>query len=60
MAAPASLPLLLDWGHKDHWSHTAKPCRYCGRPVHLRDDRRHPACKTCAEQALARTTGPPG
>jgi hypothetical protein len=45
---------LLDWRDADHWSYTAKPCRYCQRPVHLRDSRRHPACKCCAEEALAR------
>lgn len=44
---------LLDWGDSSHWSREAKPCRYCGRPTHLRDSSRSPADKVCAEQALA-------
>jgi hypothetical protein len=47
-------PPLLDWRHPDHWSWNAKPCRWCERPTHLRDSRRKPACKCCAEEALAR------
>ena len=46
-------PPLLDWGHPRHWSHTAKPCRYCGRDAHLRDSKGKPAHKVCAEAALA-------
>lgn len=45
---------LLDWRDASHWSWTPKPCRYCGRPTHLRDSRRSPAHKVCAEAALAR------
>lgn len=46
-------PPLLDWQDSSHWSRNAKPCRYCTRPTHLRDSKRSPAHKTCAEQALA-------
>ncbi|MGW6455000.1 hypothetical protein ACWF94_03595 [Streptomyces sp. NPDC055078] len=44
---------LLDWRHPDHWSWTAKQCRYCPGLTHLRDSKRKPAHKVCAEQALA-------
>lgn len=44
---------LLDWRDQSHWSYTAKPCRYCGFDTHLRDSRRKPAHKVCAEEALA-------
>ncbi|MFI9026377.1 hypothetical protein [Streptomyces sp. NPDC053560] len=37
-----------------HWSEQALPCRYCGRPTHLRDSRGSPAHKVHAEDALAR------
>jgi hypothetical protein len=43
---------LLDWTDSRHWSRELKPCRYCGRPTHLRDSRGKPAEKTCAEEAL--------
>lgn len=43
---------LLDWGSSTHWSHTPRPCRYCDRPTQLRDSKRSPAHKTCAEAAL--------
>lgn len=43
---------LLDWRDASHWSWTAKPCRYCGKPTFLRDSKRSPAHKTCAELAL--------
>ncbi|MEV0691814.1 hypothetical protein [Streptomyces sp. NPDC050388] len=46
-------PPLLDWRDSSHWSHTEKPCRYCGRPTNLRDSKRSPAHKMCAERALA-------
>lgn len=46
-------PPLLDWRAAHHWSHTPRPCRYCGRPTHLRDTKRRPADKVCAEQAIA-------
>lgn len=49
----AGPPPVLDWRNSTHWSNTPKPCRYCGRPTHLRDSKRHPADKVCAEQALA-------
>ncbi|MGA5496687.1 hypothetical protein ACPCSP_20230 [Streptomyces cinereoruber] len=44
---------LLDWSAPWHWSAEARPCRYCGAPTHLRDSKRHPADKVCAEGALA-------
>ncbi|MFD5031672.1 hypothetical protein ACFWM0_14840 [Streptomyces sp. NPDC058405] len=43
---------LLDWRDSSHWSREAKPCRYCDRPTNLRDSRRSPAHKICAEAAL--------
>lgn len=45
---------LLDWHDPTHWAWTEKPCRYCGRPTNLRDSKRSPAHKVCAETALAR------
>ncbi|MGV9803929.1 hypothetical protein ACWDTP_38440 [Mycobacterium sp. NPDC003449] len=45
---------LLDWRSSAHWSHTARPCRYCGADTNLRDSKHKPAHKVCAEQALAR------
>ncbi|MDN3056910.1 hypothetical protein PH213_20615 [Streptomyces sp. SRF1] len=50
----AELPAsgLLDWTSSTHWSHTPRPCRYCGRETNLRDSARKPAHKTCAEEAL--------
>jgi hypothetical protein len=44
---------LLDWTDPSHWSWTAKPCRYCDKPTHLRDSKNKAAHKTCAEKALA-------
>jgi len=44
---------LLDWRDSSHWSHTEKPCRYCGQLTQMRDSKRSPAHKLCAEQALA-------
>jgi hypothetical protein len=44
---------LLDWRDSSHWSWNPKPCRYCGIDTHLRDGKRSPAHKTCAEAALA-------
>lgn len=52
MTADTEAPL-LDWRNPCHWSWNTKPCRYCGRPTNLRDTKRKPAHKTCAEQALA-------
>lgn len=46
-------PPLLDWRDASHWSWTEKPCRYCQQPTNLRDSKRSPAHKTCAETALA-------
>lgn len=46
-------PVCLDWRSREHWSWTPLPCRYCGRPTHLRDSKRKPADKVCAEQAIA-------
>lgn len=45
---------LLDWGDSSHWSQQNRPCRYCGFDTHLRDSKRSPAHKVCAEEALAR------
>ncbi|MFI0768583.1 hypothetical protein ACH4TQ_27405 [Streptomyces sp. NPDC021218] len=44
---------LLDWRSSAHWASTPKPCRYCGAETHLRDSKRKPAHKVCAEQAIA-------
>lgn len=44
---------VLDWRSQAHWSWTPKPCRYCGRDTNLRDSKRKPAHKTCAEEAIA-------
>ncbi|MER8158122.1 hypothetical protein [Streptomyces sp. NPDC094472] len=44
---------LLDWRSPGHWSWDAKPCRYCGAATNLRDSKRKPAHKVCAEQAIA-------
>lgn len=44
---------LLDWRSPAHWSWTPKPCRYCGADTNLRDSKRKPAHKVCAEQAIA-------
>jgi hypothetical protein len=44
---------LLDWRDSSHWSPEQRPCRYCGFPTHLRDSKRAPAHKVCAEDALA-------
>ena len=46
-------PPVLDLHGMEHWSRTPKPCRYCGRDTNLRDSKRKPAHKTCAEQAIA-------
>ncbi|MBP8536111.1 hypothetical protein [Streptomyces sp. MK37H] len=46
-------PPLLDWRALSHWSWTPKPCRYCGQETNLRDSKRKPAHKVCAEIALA-------
>lgn len=43
---------LLDWTDHAHWAWTPKPCVYCGNPTQLRDSRRRPADKVCAEAAL--------
>lgn len=51
---PSTLAPLLDWRAASHWSHRARPCRWCARPTHLRDTRRRPAHKVCTEQAIAR------
>ncbi|MEU0370604.1 hypothetical protein ABZ070_10125 [Streptomyces sp. NPDC006283] len=44
---------LLDWGDSSHWSQNERPCRYCGFPTNLRDSKRSPAHKVCAEDALS-------
>ncbi|PVE04627.1 hypothetical protein Y717_10555 [Streptomyces scopuliridis RB72] len=50
---PQPPPGLLDWRDNSHWSTRERPCRYCGFGTHLRDSRRKPAHKVCAEFALA-------
>ncbi|MFF2650556.1 hypothetical protein [Streptomyces sp. NPDC058045] len=44
---------LLDWRSSTHWAATEQPCRYCGHDTHLRDSKKAPAHKVCAETALA-------
>ncbi|MGS2588050.1 hypothetical protein [Streptomyces hebeiensis] len=45
---------LLDWTDGSiHWSGRELPCRYCGKDTPLRDSKRSPAHKVCAETALA-------
>ncbi|MFD7774309.1 hypothetical protein [Streptomyces sp. NPDC059753] len=53
--APPDLPPggVLDWRDSSHWSSRELPCRYCGHDTHLRDSKRSPAHKVCAEKALA-------
>lgn len=46
-------PPLLDWRSSRHWAPDSRPCRYCAKPTQLRDSRRSPAHKVCAERALA-------
>lgn len=52
---PIEPPLtgVLDWRDASHWSERPLPCRYCTKPTNLRDSRRKPAHKVCAEAALA-------
>jgi len=49
---PAGGPIVLDWTNPNHYSHTPRPCRYCGQDTNLRDSKGKPAHKVCAEQAL--------
>lgn len=45
----------LNWrNHSVHWSEIPRPCRYCGGLTNLRDSRRKPAHKVCAEDAVRR------
>lgn len=44
---------LLDWRSSAHWGGSDLPCRYCGKDTPLRDSKRRPAHKVCAEGALA-------
>jgi hypothetical protein len=50
---PTDEPALLDWRAAEHWSTAPRPCRYCAQPTNLRDSKRSPAHKVCAETALA-------
>nr|WP_202425769.1 hypothetical protein [Streptomyces sp. HUCO-GS316] len=47
---------VLDWDSSAHWGSRPLPCRYqCGGlPTQLRDSKKRPAHKVCAEAALAR------
>lgn len=45
---------LLDWRDSRHYSYEPGPCRYCGKPTHLRDSKGSFAHKVHAEEALAR------
>lgn len=53
MSGPEVEPPLLDWRDSSHWSEVARPCRYCGRDTNLRDSKKSPAHKVCAERAIA-------
>lgn len=44
---------LLDWRAPWHWGGVDLLCRYCGKDTPLRDSKRQPAHKVCAEAALA-------
>lgn len=44
-------PRLLDWRDRSHWATKAGSCIHCGAPTHLRDDKKKPSHKVCAEQA---------
>lgn len=46
-------PPLLDWRDRRHWSDYSAPCWHCHQPTNLRDDKKKPAHKVCAERALA-------
>lgn len=47
-------PPHLDWRAASHWDYDGpRPCRYCEQPTQLRDSKRSPAHKVCAEEALA-------
>ncbi|WP_405749301.1 HU family DNA-binding protein [Streptomyces sp. NBC_01411] len=39
-------------GDQSHWFWTKKLCRYCDRPTHLRDSKRSPVRKACAETLI--------
>ncbi|MDX2645067.1 hypothetical protein PV341_16140 [Streptomyces sp. PA03-1a] len=51
---PPVTGVVLNWKSWDHWSDLQKPCRYCGGLTNLRDSKRKPAHKVCAEEAIAR------
>ncbi|MFD8075850.1 hypothetical protein ACFV3E_24735 [Streptomyces sp. NPDC059718] len=51
---PQQRRICLDWRDSRHWSETQRPCRYCGKPTNLRDSKRSPSHKVCAEEALVR------
>lgn len=46
-------PPLLDWRDGKHWAKAEAPCQHCHLPTFLRDDKKLPAHKVCAEQAVA-------
>ena len=50
-AEPLAPGRLLDWS-EGHWSREPGPCRYCGGATNLRDSKRVPAHKVCAEAAF--------
>ncbi|RWZ74904.1 hypothetical protein EQK42_16490 [Streptomyces albidoflavus] len=51
--SPPPVGGLLNWGSSAHWDAQQRPCRHCGSPTHLRDDKGAPADKVCAEASLA-------
>jgi hypothetical protein len=50
---------LPDWRDSQHWAQTPKPCRFCRKPTHIRDDYGRPTHKVCAEAHPEQTARPP-
>lgn len=49
------MTLVLDWRDPRHYDReTDRPCRLCKMPTPLRDERRRPAHKVCAELEAVR------
>ncbi|GGZ23833.1 hypothetical protein GCM10010387_16340 [Streptomyces inusitatus] len=47
---------LLDWSHPRHYDDEARPCWHCGAATNLRDGKKLPSCKVCAEADRAEIT----